>query len=220
MNESTTQRAAASTRVLALVAAGAIAAGLLAFGITEEVPVGGIEGKVMLKENGRTLKGVEVYLSPTEEDQNESARRYRLESDEKGRFFIRNMPSGDYTITANAKAHSFDAERVTIGEGKPTVVELLLKPTEPYLNLNASQKVFLPKEQPSFQIDGFLANEKLGIDVYRLNLTEIVKKGGVTSLLQAFSRYANSREDPAKYGTKVRHLDHKIVKQDAEGVFV
>lgn len=220
MNESTTQRAAASTRVLALVAAGAIAAGLLAFGITEEVPVGGIEGKVMLKENGRTLKGVEVYLSPTEEDQNESARRYRLESDEKGRFFVRNMPSGDYTITANAKAHSFDAERVTIGEGGPTVVELLLKPTEPYLNLNASQKVFLPKEQPSFQIDGFLANEKLGIDVYRLNLAEIVKKGSITSLLQAFSRYANSPEDPAKYGTKVRHLDHKVTKQDAEGVFV
>ncbi|MBC8065388.1 MAG: carboxypeptidase regulatory-like domain-containing protein [Chlorobia bacterium] len=220
MNASTSQRAAASTRVLALLTAVGLAGGLLSFGITEEIPLGGLTGKVTLKENGKAIEGVEVNISPSEVNKNEAARRRTLVTDREGRFSLRTLPAGDYTIFAYAKAHRLDEQRITIKEGEPTALELAMNPDDPYLNINTSQKVFLPEEEPSFQADGFLANENLKIDVFKLNLAEVVKKGSVRDLLEAFSRYATTPQDPAKFGQKVRSLEHPITKRDAEGVFV
>lgn len=210
----------ASARVLALLAAVGLAGGLLSFGITEEVPFGGITGKVTLRENGRTIEGAQIDISPTVESENEAARRRVLKSDKDGRFEISRLPAGDYTVYAYSKAHRLDSRRITITEGAPTVLELAMNPDEPYLNINTSQKVFLPTEEPSFQADGFLPDERMAVDIFKLNLQEIVKKGSIRDLLEGFSRYARTKEDPAKYGQKVRSINHLITKRDAEGVFV
>lgn len=220
MNASTFQRAAASTRVLAILTAVGMAGALLSFGITEEVPVGGLAGKVTLKENGRTLEGAQVHITPTAESESEASRRRVLKTDKDGRFEVPRLAAGDYTIYAYSKAHRLDERRVTITEGKPTVLELAMDPEDPRLTINASQKVFLPTEEPNFQADGFLPEEKMGIDIYKLNLQEVVKKGSIRDLLDGFSRYARTQDDPAKYGQKVKSFDHRITKRDAEGVFV
>ena len=39
--------------------------GLLAYGITEEVPIGSIRGVTTMAESGRTLKNASVVLRPT-----------------------------------------------------------------------------------------------------------------------------------------------------------
>ncbi len=220
MSASKYQRAAASARMLAIFVAVLLAGALLSFGITEEIPMGGISGKVTLKENGRPIEGVEVSITPTIEGENEAARRKVLKTDKNGRFAVSNFPAGDYTIYAFAKAHRLDGERIRIKEGEATVLELAMNPDEPYLNLNTSQRVFLPSEEPSFQADGFLPDESMQVDIFRLNLSEIVKKGSVRDVLEAFSRYSNNPQDPAKFGQKVRRLKVNINKRDAEGVFV
>ncbi len=210
----------ASARVLALLAAVGLAGALLSFGITEEVALGGISGKVTLRENGRTIEGAQIDISPTEESDNEAARRRVLKTDKDGRFEISRLPAGDYTIYAYSKAHRLDSQRITVKEGAPTVLELAMKPDEPYLDIKTSQKVFLPTEEPNFQADGFLPEERMAVDIFKLNLQEIVKKGSIQDLLEGFSRYARTKEDPAKYGQKVRSLNHLITKRNAEGVFI
>ncbi|HJP83930.1 MAG TPA: alpha-2-macroglobulin family protein [Fimbriimonadaceae bacterium] len=205
---------------LSLLASLGIAGGLLSAGITEEVPMGGLQGKVMLKENGRAISGVALSIGPISEEEDDAYRQRTMTSDESGHFSIKNIPAGTYKIYAYAKAHRLEGQRVTIGEGEPTVLELAMNPSEPYLDLNTSQKVFLPSEQPSFQADGFLASEKVSIDIYKLNLTDIVKKGSVRDLLEGFSRYASRRDEPEKYGKKVRTVSHSFSNRDAEGVFV
>lgn len=220
MNASKIQRASASTRVLAILTAVGMAGALLSFGITEEVPLGGLSGKVTLKENGRAIEGTQVELSPTVESENEASRRRVLKTDKDGRFKVARIPAGDYTVYAYSKAHRLDEQRISIKEGEPTVLELAMKPDEPSLNINTSQKVFLPSEEPSFQADGFLPDEKMAVDIFKLNLQEVVKKGSIRDLLEGFSRYAQTKQDPAKIGQKVKSFDHRITKRDAEGVFV
>ena len=214
------QRASASTRVLALLLSALLAGALLTLGITEEVAMGAMEGKVTLKENGRVMKDVEVDISPTNELETDVFRPRRVKTDSDGRFVLRSLPAGDYTVYAYAKAHRLDGQRITIREGDPTVFELQMAPVESYLNLNASQKVFLPAESPSFQADGFLPDESLKIDVFKINLADIVQKGGIEDLLRSFTRHAQNRVDPAKAAQRIRTVDHSLTKRDAEGIFV
>ncbi|MBN9501440.1 MAG: hypothetical protein BGO01_01330 [Armatimonadetes bacterium 55-13] len=218
--KASTTRAAVSTKLIGLLAAAGIAGALMAFGITEEVPLGGLSGKAVMKENGKPLEGVTIQIAPPEDMSHEYVRQRTVETDEDGRFNIRNLPAGTYTVWAYTRAHRLESQLLTIEEGKPTAVELTLMPEDPYLNFNTSQRVFLPSEQSTFQLDGFLPDDEMGIDVYKLDLDGIVKKGSVSELLRSFARYDGTFGDPSKFGSKVRHLDYRITKRDAEGVFV
>ncbi len=220
MKASIIHRAAASTRVLAILTAVGLAGALLSFGITEEVPFGGVSGKVLLRENGRAIEGAYIDISPYGESEYQPGRHRTLKSDKDGQFQISRLQAGEYVVHAYAKAHRLDNQRIKVTEGKPTVIELPMKPDAPRLTINASQRVFLPTEEPNFQADGFLPEERMAIQVYKINLQEIVKKGSLSQLLAGFSRYERTKDDPSKYGQRVRNLDHRITKRDAEGVFV
>ena len=197
-----------------------MAGALLTAGITEEVPMGAIEGKAVLKENGRSIEGTSVEISPVEEAETKAFNTRELKTDKEGRFSLRSVPAGDYIVYAYAKAHRLDPQRISVKEGEPTTFDLQMAPQDPYLNLNASQRVFLPDESPSFQADGFLPDEKMKIDVFRLDLAEVVKKGGLEDMMRSFSRYADNKVDPEKVAQKIRSLDYRVTKRDAEGIFV
>ncbi|MBZ0213216.1 MAG: carboxypeptidase-like regulatory domain-containing protein, partial [Nitrospirae bacterium] len=74
---------------------------LLAQGVTEEVPRGGLTGTLTMSENGRPLPKAAVYLTEVNGD------RYRyVHTDDQGRFVFRNVVAGAYALSFSAKAHT------------------------------------------------------------------------------------------------------------------
>jgi len=218
--KASTTRAAASARLIALLFAVGLAGMLLAFGITTEVPLGGFSGKTVMSENGKPLPDVTIQLTPVSSGDNGAMRYREDETDEDGAFEITNVVAGDYTVAAYSKSHKLEEQRVTVKEGKPTEMVLSMKPQDPDFTLETQQRIFSPTEKPNFQMKGFLPDEQVGIDIFKIDLQSVVKRGSIGTLLAAFARYSNSNDDPAKYGKVVRHIDYKITGKDIEGSFV
>ncbi|MFQ3678525.1 MAG: carboxypeptidase-like regulatory domain-containing protein, partial [Fimbriimonadaceae bacterium] len=146
---------------------------LLAQGITREVPFGGIEGQVTMVENGRPLAKATVILRPHQEFDEEGQiknpipndpRRSRIaETDENGRFRLRNVPAGLYEVSASGRVHVAKTTMVEIVEGRPVAMDFELQPGEPYLEVYNNQRVYLPEEQPRIQVGGFRVGDELTI---------------------------------------------------------
>lgn len=208
-----------AARLWSLLAGVLLCLALLAQGVTEEVPLGGVEGLVTMSENGRPLAGATVMLRPVVEA--EYARIRSVETDSSGSFRLRNLPSGEYTVEAYAKAHSLGASRITVAEGAPTALQLDLRPQPPHLDLYASQRVFTPAEEPQFEAHGFADPDAIQVEVFSLDVQAVAKAGGVTDVVYALA-YPGSREpNPlARLGTKVATFEHAITRRDGEGVFI
>jgi uncharacterized protein YfaS (alpha-2-macroglobulin family) len=206
---------------LSLLVAGLLCAILMAKGVTREVPLGSVDGTVIMAENGRPLGGADVVFRPAfKSDFEVRTRSFKVRSD--GRFAIRNLPAGTYTVEAYSRAHAMDAATVTIKEGAPTTVELSLEPGNPYLELSASQHVFTKQEKPSFVLSGFIPDEKAQISVYRVGTQQVADSGGLSSALDPLGNYRGQAEVNEKLktlGPPIKTLDHVISSRDGEGVF-
>ena len=75
---------------------------LFGYGVTQEVPIGKLEGTVILSETGKPLAGAEVTLSVPDDD---SIRDRIAEADSKGHFRFRNVRAGEYEIHVFAQEH-------------------------------------------------------------------------------------------------------------------
>lgn len=194
------------------------AVGLMAYGITEEVPLGSLEGETRMSTSGIALPEAQVILVPQGSVQ---GRVRRFETDENGKFRFRNLAAGRYTIEASGKAHSFEPQTIDVREGKPTTLRLDLKPQEPRLSLYASQKTFTPDEDPQIQLQGFAPEKELALEVYRIDIDRVLARGGIFRLFSAFSRYEYDREtDPRKEFSNVQKLTMPVQNRDIEGVFL
>ncbi len=194
---------------------------VVSYGVTQEIPVGKITGKLIMKENGRPLEDAVVSLIPiVSEDDRPRSRGAETKSD--GSFSLANVPTGAYVIEISAKQHRLKKQAIAIEEGKTIEVSLEAAPNDPYLNLYASQKVFTPDEIPQIELHGFVPNQKeIKIDLYRVDLAEVTKKGG---LREALAPLISAREKDVdlleKASVKVADLSHTIEKTDAEGAFI
>ncbi|MCB8932753.1 MAG: carboxypeptidase regulatory-like domain-containing protein [Chthonomonadaceae bacterium] len=208
-----------ATRIWSLLAGSLLCLFLLAQGVTEEVPLGGVQGLVTMSENGRPLPGATVMLRPVVEA--EYTRIRSAETDAAGAFHLRNLPAGEYTIEAYAKAHSLGESRITIAEGAPTALQLDLKPQAPHLDLYASQRVFTPAEEPQFEAHGFAELDAIQVEVFSLDIQAVAKEGGIDDVVYALAYPGNREPNPlARLGTKVATFDHTITRRDGEGVFI
>ncbi len=190
---------AAPGRLGSFVLALALCVALLAQGITREVPYGGLDGTVVMRENGRALPDATVILRPNhgmdwdelqampEEDR---PRSYVTETDEEGKFAFRAVAAGDYFLEASGKAHSIETLQISVAEGKPVAMSLELEPSAPYLDIYANQHVFTPEEEIKVQVHGFVEAGEVQFDVYRLDVASIVSKGTVRATLEPFSNGA------------------------------
>lgn len=203
---------------LGLLAGIPLCAALLAYGVTEQVPVGGIQGHATMSENGKALPKAQLILSPKRyDDPNLPTKRIRTKAD--GSFSFRNVPAGIYTLEASAKAHSMKPMLVEIKEGKPAEAEIHMTPVEPFLDLYASQRVFTPGEQSSIDIVAFAKESKLEVRAFRLDLDKIAAKGALTDLLQSYARFGHEGGiDPKLDSAETLNFDRDLTQRDIEGV--
>jgi len=197
----------------------------MAYGVREEVPIGSLAGKVVMKENGRPLPNALVTLEPIYkgEDVDTPVRIHRAETDSEGRFRLGNVRSADYLLTITGDAHEMSRESVHVGEGKMTETTYRLAPINPYLDLYASQHVFTPEESPKFQIKGFSPKGgNIAFRAFKLDMKQVLAYGNLESALSPLARpdYRTGKlGDPRKIGSEVDSWE-KQPGRDIEGVFV
>lgn len=205
------------------IAAMAAGGGLLAYGITEEVPIGGLQGKVLMKENGKPLPGALVTLEPIYTGDDESPLRIRrADTNKDGTFSLKNLRAGDYLLTITGDAHEMSREPVKVVEGKRKETTFHLKPIDPYLDLYVSQHVFTPAESPSFQVKGFFEKGDVTFTSYKLDMNKVLAAGNLRQALSplSYNRYGNQKPaDPTTIGAKIETWTQQP-QRDVEGVFV
>lgn len=209
-------------RLLGLILALAVASAFLSYGITTEVPMGRVYGRVVMEENGRPLKNTLVILTPANETKDDRpAKRYAL-TDETGRFNMANLPAGDYDIEASSKRHHLKEEIVTVVEGQPKLLNIEMAPIERYLQLYASQQVFPPSQKPSIEVHGFLEENKMSVTVRKLSLEAMARRDGIQTTLSALSRPEDnpSPVDPNDVSSVISRTTDDIKETDPEGAFV
>lgn len=164
--------------------------------ILSETPRGQVKGATVLTDfNGKPLAGCDVYLTPatsSEEDDNSSAppplpgqdkrERRRAITDDAGRFSLRDVPVGTYTISASAKYHSTPDLKITVEEGKTTENTLRLARSEADLSVGDHQATFATDETPFLPVRGYstlpAANDTkalLKVKVWQTRLSEVLK---------------------------------------------
>ena len=192
---------------------------LLSFGVSQEIPIGRLTGRVTMKENGKPLPGalVTVTLKGAADDERPTVKG--VETDERGDYVFQGLPAGDYTVNVSANEHRTDAESVTVAEGKTKSASFVAKPSDPYLNLYASQKTFTPGETPRVEIHGFVPSPDVSLDVYRMDTDRIAREGGLQRAIEPLARQEDAVGLQGK-GVRVSGEKALVTQRDAEGAFV
>jgi uncharacterized protein YfaS (alpha-2-macroglobulin family) len=194
-------------------------AGLIAYGVTEEIALGSLSGRALMVENGLPISNATVIISPYADSEDAPSPRVVL-TDDDGNFRLSSLPVGEYIVESSARAHALSPMVIRVKEGGPTLVDLELQPHEPRLSLRYSNTVFTPGEAPEFMLDGFTPEPRAYFTVYKLNVDAIVKEGGFQELLWSLA-YGTSDTNlsPSKMGTKVVESEHTIANRELEGTF-
>lgn len=202
-------------RSLSLLVLAAAAFGAVGFAISREVPVGGVKGRVTMKENGRPLVRTRIALYAKDSD---SGLLLRAITDAEGRFVIKNVPAGNYTVEVSSLAHTAEDRVLTIKEGDLTEIDVAAKPTEPYLDLTLSQHTYLPGESVEVLLHGFNAEDKpVNYRLYEMDPDKVANRGGFAETLYGLSRQTDG--DLAQFGKKIDDKPVAQLKRDAEGIF-
>ncbi len=206
-------------RALSLLFAAFLGVMLLAIGVGQETPAGGIKGRLTMTENGLPLANAMVSIETLGPIDDLWRPRYDT-TDEAGVYEFPRLPVGAYRLSVSTKAHHVLSKVVVVEEGKVAPQDLGADPSDPRLQLYASKRVFSPQDTPAVELHGFIMEDSVEVRVTRLSPEEVTRQGG---LQQALGAWPNSEFekpiDPA-VGTPVSETVHKLRKRDAEGTFV
>ena len=209
---------------LAVLAALVCAGGILAYGISQEEPVGSLKGTAIAREIGTPVRA-QIYLASVDRSDGEQL-TYHTKSAADGTFALRRIRAGAYKLEINSEAHHMEPARVNIAEGATLTIEAELQPDEPSLDLYIHQNVFTPGESAQVTCHGFVDADTFDVRLYKVDLNAFLLAygGSITRLLGPQSwldREAQTKLDLAsnKSLSLARSLLLPITKRDSEGVF-
>lgn len=207
--------------ILAVLLAFGLAAFLLVQGVTQEVPIGGVHGRVTMLENGRPMPKALVTLTLQSTTEDEAVQVRYAETNAKGEFTLRNVPTGTYDIDVSAQYHSLSTNVVEVKEGKPSELNLKMKPGDERLAMYASQRVFSHAETPEIELHGFVKTDSVAVDIRRVELAEIAKNAGLQETLSPLASAQSPKlEEVERIAPLMQTVTHAVKKKDAEGAFI
>ncbi|MHB8635690.1 MAG: MG2 domain-containing protein [Fimbriimonadaceae bacterium] len=187
----------------------------MAYGITQEPPVGVVEGTVSMQESGKPLAQAMIYLQP--QPYNDAVPGRSVITDSAGHFRMKAVAVGSYLVTASTTAHTLKPLRIQVDDGKRVSLALSLAPNAPFLDVQASQHVFTAKDTPGIHIHGFVKQSEITVTVTRLDVNRIAEAGGLNATFEPLNG-KERQQGPDHFGGLVRTIS-KSVKKDVEGVF-
>ena len=207
--------------ILGAVVAVLASAALIGFGVTQEVPVGQVQGKVRMKENGRSLPNALVSLNSVVHTDWNRGKPMSVESRPDGSFVLRRVPTGDYLLSVSSENHQLEKRTVHIDEGTRLELDIEAEPAEFHLTARAAQNVFMPDEVPHLTVKGFALETSLAVNVWKLKPDSIANSGGAQPALEPIvSRWGEKRGSLNDVATKLVSFEHAIAKRDVEGAFI
>lgn len=220
-------------KILSLLLAVIVSGLYLAYGFSQEVPVGTVRGKVVMAENGKPLVGAEVLLMPNneyyepygqtpkvEEQPRQKSRRTTVKAD--GSYEFRNVIAGLYSVQISSTAHKEFSDQHWVAEGQMTEVNAKVEPVEPFLNMYASQHICPPGTDPEVELSGFVPSGKFQIHVYQLDPNKVANQGGLREAVSplAHPEWGEKKLTPKDVATEIKTIDFVVKKRDIEGAFV
>lgn len=189
---------------------------LLAYGVTEEQPVGSFRGTLLSPINRAPLKNVAVVLRPSViDDQYESLVR-TVRTNEKGEFAFPAIPAGNYVMSAFGRAMSIERVPVEIVEGQTQVQDHVLECWVPQLDLDMAQHVFTPQEEPVVQIRGSSSAAEVKLVVIQVPAEVLSEQGGIEGVARSIRQ--GSTNDPRI--KTIRDQNRPIRERDGEGIIL
>ena len=188
--------------------------------ISSETPRGQITGSaVLLDAKNKPLADCDIYLSPAAlADESETdalpsnnaadkaadvRERRHVKTGKDGRFFLRNVPAGNYQISASAKWHSAEAQAVRVSEGGAASATLSLARTEPDLSVGDHQAAFASREAPFLPVRGYAsspdgdkndAKNLLHVKIWRTRLGDVLKRADAAADLDKLNHSYDGKE--------------------------
>lgn len=206
-----------ATRQAAIIIVSVISAVLFGMGIRDDTPLSTVHGVVILP-NGKPMPKARVVLSPDFDIEGRIPPTKTIRTDSEGKFILKRIPSGSYHIEVVTKAHSLDIPFKNIEEGE-NELNLKLEPSDPFLEVNITQHVFLPGEEPKIFFEGFDPTKELRLKIYEIRFDKIVEAGDLESVLWPVGRWGKTIPDNDPSFEKLREIEQPITHRDIEGVF-
>ncbi len=197
--------------IFALSSLVVLATAFLSQGITKEIPVGRMEGQVLIPDgkSQKPLANAAILLRPVTQDEDSNLKPRFLRADKDGNFVARNLPAGFYDVEVSAKAHDLAKPlKAEVKLAETTKLTLKLEPMSPYLTLYANQHVFLPSEKPAIQLHGFVPKPDFKLKVFSVPTSAIVKGNGIYGAFQPLS-------NPAMVPDVLKNGDAKLISEEA-----
>ena len=200
------------------------AAGLLAYDIANETPVGSLRGTVMARESGALLPA-EVSLVSIAKVGGEHL-YYSTKSGDDGTFLLRNVPTGAYKLHIQSKAHHMEPAKIVMAEGTTQTIEAELEPNKPNLGLYIHQNVFTPGERPHLTCHGFLDSDTISLRIYLVDSNAFLHQANASLQRIIGGSYYMSLEEQSRLqldsnpSLRLAHQeDVPITRRDIEGIF-
>ncbi|MHB9037230.1 MAG: alpha-2-macroglobulin family protein [Armatimonadota bacterium] len=202
------------------------ATALLAFGISQETPIGMLAGRVVALESGNPIP---AWINLSGKIDGEQV-YFRKQAKDDGTFSFTRLPVGTYKLEITGEAHHIRPMDITIVEGRTHRLEVELEPNKPFLDLFVHQHVFTPDEKPQVTSRGFVDSDNVTLDIYKVDLNAFLidYNGSLQRLLGIESRFdglgnrvmsaIDAKNNPDI--TRVDTLQIPTAKRNAEGIFV
>jgi hypothetical protein len=192
-------------------------AGLTAYGVEQQTPVGGIDGVAVseMTKNPLGKASVSVFLDGKKVE--EAVGRSTV-ADASGHYSFRRLPTGRYRIAISTKAHRLE-QVVNVEEGKIATFDKPIPPVAPFADCYVSERIFTPTEKPSFEINAFGGKDKIDLRVYKIRLDKIIERKGLGDLLSAYAKFKWDESVRLEQETsKAIELSKDLPRPDGEGV--
>ena len=206
---------------LAMLLLGGLFVGTMAYGVTEETPVGTLAGLAVMQENNKPLPNADVVFEPTFElpDQVQISRYTR--TDEQGRFAVPGLPAGIYQVSVHGKVHTAWDTSIEVKEGAQSDAKIETELSDPGLSLNVSRRVFLPEDEISMTMSGVLTDDaKVKLELFQVQDESLRKGADLYDISRTLVNQRNQKNPINNPALKLMGTREVAVKsRDLEGSF-
>ncbi len=208
--------------LLAGLAFGALALGIVGTGVSRELPVGRVTGTVTLSHTKSGFANATIRLVPQVLGGYEEVpiTTISARTDAQGSFNLSGVPEGLYAIECYGQAVSAERKSVRVFEAQTARADVLVKPIIPTADLYVSQHVFTPSESPTALLRGWSQLKMAKVGIYRVNLDGSIRGEDLRQMVSPLTSRLKSNEPvPAEAGTWVKDVEVPLDERDSEGIF-